>query len=61
MIQKYIREHNCSMMIHASHKQISSQFISHCMVENLRYSYDHSTPKDIIHHMQINYGVGISY
>ena len=49
------------MIVHSSHKQASSKFVSHCMIDYLRYSYSHSTPKDIIHHMRMNYGVSVSY
>ena len=31
------------------------------MIDYLRYSYYHSTPEDIIHHMRMNYGVSVSY
>ena len=49
------------MIVHSSHKQASSYFVCHCMIDYLRYSYSHSTPKDIIHHMRMNYGVSVSY
>ena len=49
------------MIVHSSHKQASSEFVSQCMIDYLRYSYSHSTPKDIIHHMRMNYGVSVSY
>ncbi|TYJ96591.1 uncharacterized protein E5676_scaffold1278G00090 [Cucumis melo var. makuwa] len=61
MIRKYVSDHSCSMIVHSSHKQASSEFVSHCMIDYLRYSYSHSTPKDIIHHMRMNYGVSVSY
>lgn len=61
MIRKYISEINCSMMVHSSHKHASSQFISVCMIDNFKYNYHHSTPTDIVHHMQMNYGVSVSY
>ena len=61
MIRKYVSDHSCSMIVHSSHKQASSEFVSQCMIDCLRYSYSHSTPKDIIHHMRMNYGVSVSY
>ncbi|XP_022156574.1 uncharacterized protein LOC111023450 [Momordica charantia] len=49
-------------IIQSSHRQASSSFIGECMVEKFRFSSsDRSTPKDIIHHMRTNYGVGVSY
>lgn len=62
MIRKYVSEHNCSLNINqSSHRQASSLLISNCMVESLRFSSDHSTPKDIVNHMRMNYGVSVSY
>ncbi|XP_050937736.1 uncharacterized protein LOC127148299 [Cucumis melo] len=61
MIRKYVSDDSCSMIVHSSHKQASLEFVSHCMIDYLRYSYSHSTPKDIIHHMRMNYGVSVSY
>lgn len=62
MIWKYVIHHSCLMIVHSFHKQASSKFVSQCRVDYLRYSYSSSTPKDIIHHKRMNYGVwSVSY